>query len=75
MVTTAPIEISGYFAAEEGDKAAPVLNAKPEPLLLDPATTAVIVVDLQNAYASKMGYLDKAGFDVSTTEPVNSIPV
>ena len=70
MVTTAPIEISGYFAAENGDNAAPVLKARPEPLLLDPAKTAVIVVDLQNAYASKMGYLDKAGFDVSTTQPV-----
>ena len=46
MVTTAPIEISGYFAAEESDNAAPVLNAKPESLLLDPAKTAVIVVDL-----------------------------
>ena len=70
MVTTAPIEISGYFAAENGDNAGPVLKARPEPLLLDPAKTAVIVVDLQNAYASKMGYLDKAGFDVSTTQPV-----
>ena len=39
--------------------------AKPEPLTLNPAETAVIVVDLQNAYASKNGYLDKAGFDVS----------
>ena len=25
---------------------------------------------MQNAYASKNGYLDKAGFDVSTTAPV-----
>ena len=46
---------------------AAVLPAKPEPLTLNPAETAVIVVDLQNAYASKNGYLDKAGFDVSTT--------
>jgi len=41
-----------------------VLPARPEPIRLDPATTAVIVVDMQNAYASKGGYVDEAGFDV-----------
>ena len=38
-------------------------------LVLD-ASTALIVVDMQNAYAAKGGYLDLAGFDVSTTGPV-----
>ncbi|GLS27599.1 pyrimidine utilization protein B [Marinibactrum halimedae] len=47
-----------------------VLPAKPEPLAFNPKETAVIVVDMQNAYASKKGYLDKAGFDVSHTGPV-----
>ena len=33
---------------------------------LDPADeTALIVVDMQNAYASPGGYLDLAGFDIS----------
>lgn len=41
-----------------------VLPARPEPIRLDPATSAVIVVDMQNAYASKGGYVDEAGFDV-----------
>ncbi|WP_260927215.1 pyrimidine utilization protein B [Novosphingobium sp. 9] len=41
-----------------------VLPARPEPIRLDAATTAVIVVDMQNAYASKGGYVDEAGFDV-----------
>jgi ureidoacrylate peracid hydrolase len=41
------------------------LPARPEPLGLDPATTAVVVIDMQNAYASKGGYLDLAGFDIS----------
>lgn len=41
------------------------LPARPEPVRLDPATTAVIVIDMQNAYASPGGYVDLAGFDIS----------
>lgn len=41
------------------------LPARPEPVRLDPATTAVIVIDMQNAYASLGGYVDIAGFDIS----------
>jgi ureidoacrylate peracid hydrolase len=41
-----------------------VLPAKPEGIRLDAVTTAVIVVDMQNAYASEGGYVDEAGFDV-----------
>ena len=41
-----------------------VLPARPEAMRIDPTTTAVIVVDMQNAYASKGGYVDEAGFDV-----------
>lgn len=46
------------------------LPARPEAIALDPARSALIVVDMQNAYASPGGYLDLAGFDVSTTRPV-----
>ena len=42
-----------------------MLPARPEPIPVDPATTAVIVIDMQNAYASPGGYLDLAGFDIS----------
>jgi ureidoacrylate peracid hydrolase len=42
-----------------------MLPAEPEALSLRPAETALIVVDMQNAYASKGGYVDLAGFDVS----------
>lgn len=68
-------EVAGCF--QERQQGQPVLPARPEPLMLNPAETAVIVVDLQNAYATKDGYLDKAGFDVSTTAPViaNTIKV
>jgi len=41
------------------------LSARPEPLDLTVAETALIVVDMQNAYASQNGYLDLAGFDIS----------
>lgn len=41
------------------------LPARPEPLTLAVEETAVIVVDMQNAYASEGGYLDLAGFDIS----------
>lgn len=47
-----------------GSHSSAVLPARPEAIRLDPATTAVIVVDMQNAYASKGGYVDEAGFDV-----------
>lgn len=41
------------------------LPARPEALTVNPAQTAVIVIDMQNAYASKGGYVDLAGFDIS----------
>jgi len=40
------------------------LPARPESLSIDPRQSALIVVDMQNAYASKGGYLDLAGFDI-----------
>jgi ureidoacrylate peracid hydrolase len=41
------------------------LPARPESLPINPAETALIVVDMQNAYASAGGYLDLAGFDIA----------
>lgn len=46
------------------------LDARPEAIAFPPEQTALIVVDMQNAYATRGGYLDLAGFDVSTTQPV-----
>ncbi|VEB07271.1 amidohydrolase RutB in pyrimidine catabolism pathway [Klebsiella pneumoniae] len=46
------------------------LPARPESLTFEPQQSALIVVDMQNAYASQGGYLDLAGFDVSATRPV-----
>ncbi|MES2750558.1 MAG: isochorismatase family protein [Pseudomonadota bacterium] len=47
-----------------------VLGAKPEEFPLSADETALIVVDMQNAYASPGGYLDLAGFDVTGAKPV-----
>ena len=41
------------------------LDAKPSPISIDPAKTAVIVVDMQNDFGSKGGMFDRAGIDIS----------
>lgn len=51
-------------------KNAITLPARPEAIVFPPEQTALIVVDMQNAYATAGGYLDLAGFDVSATRPV-----
>jgi ureidoacrylate peracid hydrolase len=53
------------FAPDHAGAAAVTLPARPEPLRLRPGETALIIVDMQNAYASEGGYLDHAGFDIS----------
>jgi len=55
---------TGYTAPTSRTDAV-TLPARPEPLRLKPSETAIIVVDIQNAYASPGGYLDIAGFDIS----------
>lgn len=46
------------------------LPARPEPIRVAAEETAVIVVDMQNAYASPGGYLDLAGFDIGGAKAV-----
>ncbi len=46
------------------------IPALPEAIAFNPQETAVIVVDMQNAYASKCGYLDILGVDLSGIKPV-----
>ncbi|HVY51231.1 MAG TPA: cysteine hydrolase [Devosia sp.] len=43
----------------------PQLTARPQPIELDPSRTAVVVVDMQNAFASPGGMFDLAGHDIS----------
>jgi len=56
--------------------AAVTVPALPEAIAIRPSETALIVVDMQNAYASKGGYLDLAGFDISgAQEAIDKISV
>jgi ureidoacrylate peracid hydrolase len=41
------------------------LDARPAALALDPAATAVIVIDMQNDFGSKGGMFERAGIDIS----------
>jgi ureidoacrylate peracid hydrolase len=58
------------YAPEASPRTAVTLPARPEPIRLNPAETAMIIVDMQNAYASPGGYLDIAGFDIAGCETV-----
>lgn len=60
---------SGY-ALNTGAQASKLIQAEPEAIAIKPSETALIVVDMQNAYTTIEGYLDLAGFDVSATAPV-----
>jgi ureidoacrylate peracid hydrolase len=44
-----------------------VLRARPDPIEIDPARTALLLVDMQNAFATPGGMLDLAGIDVSAS--------
>lgn len=46
------------------------LPARPEPVTLAVEETALVIVDMQNAYLSKGGYIDLVGFDVTAAPPV-----
>jgi ureidoacrylate peracid hydrolase len=46
------------------------LNAKPEPIEIDTASTAVIVVDMQNDFGAQGGMFDRDGIDISGIQKV-----
>jgi len=48
----------------------PTLDAKPHPLTVDFKKSAIVVVDMQNAFASKGGMLDIAGVDITDASRV-----
>jgi ureidoacrylate peracid hydrolase len=66
-VSAAP-QLHGAAAPEAGPRV--TLRARPEPIDLPPARTALIVVDLQNGYASPGGYRDLNGRDVGPAKAV-----
>ncbi|HEX8526450.1 pyrimidine utilization protein B [Allosphingosinicella sp.] len=48
-----------------GERRFVTLPARPEPIRVAVEETAVVVIDMQNAYASPGGYADLAGFDIA----------
>jgi ureidoacrylate peracid hydrolase len=48
----------------QADARTVTLPARPESIRVRTDNTAVVVIDMQNAYASPGGYLDLAGFDI-----------
>jgi ureidoacrylate peracid hydrolase len=42
----------------------------PVPFAVDPAVTALVVIDMQNGFAAADGTLGKAGFDISMTRDI-----
>jgi ureidoacrylate peracid hydrolase len=41
------------------------VDARPEPIVIDPTKSALIVVDMQNDFGAKGGMFDRAGIDIS----------
>src|SRR5690349_17911790 len=59
------------------DNAVVTLDAKPQPITVEPSKTAVIVIDMQNDFGSKAGMFDRAGLDISmiqaTVHPTSKV--
>ncbi|MBN1106054.1 MAG: isochorismatase family protein [Deltaproteobacteria bacterium] len=47
-----------------------MIEAEPEPISINVLKTAVIVVDMQNAFVKKGGYFDVTGHDISNTQRI-----
>jgi len=61
-------ELSGRLhatSASEAKAESVTLEAKPEPIMINPSQTAVIVVDMENDFVAKGGMFDRAGADIS----------
>jgi len=46
------------------------VKAEPQPILVDLARTALLVVDMQNAFAHKGGYFDLVGLDITPIQRI-----
>ena len=47
-----------------------LIQAEPEPIEIDLQSTAIIVVDMQNAFVSKGGFFDLTGIDISRSQKI-----
>ena len=57
-------------SVEQASGNAITLAAKPASISIDPARTAVIVVDMENDFVAKGGMFDRAGIDISGAQKV-----
>jgi ureidoacrylate peracid hydrolase len=57
--------MSGAVETGSGRGRMVTLPARPEPIRVSVEETAIVVIDMQNAYASEGGYVDLAGFDIA----------
>ena len=55
---------------DEKKKYRTILEAEPEPITVDLSKSAIIVVDMQNAFLKKGGYFDAMGIDISEGEKI-----
>jgi len=46
------------------------VQAEPQPILVDLTRTALLVVDMQNAFAHKGGYFDLVGLDITSIQSI-----
>ena len=46
------------------------IGAQPGPITIDPAKTAVLVVDMQNDFGAEGGMFHRAGIPISGIQPV-----
>jgi ureidoacrylate peracid hydrolase len=58
--------------ADQHQERIAMISAEPEPITIDLLKTAVIVVDMQNAFVKRGGYFDLAGYDLSGVERIVS---
>ena len=54
----------------KGSKHTVTIEAEPESIRIDFSKTAIIIVDMQNAFVGKGGYFDLIGIDISSTEKI-----
>jgi ureidoacrylate peracid hydrolase len=52
-------------SAPSPDRNLVTIEAKPEPITIDPSKSAIMVVDMENDFAAKGGMFDRAGIDIS----------
>ena len=55
---------------DEGLEHAITIEAEPEPIRIVLSKTAILVVDMQNAFVRSGAYFDLAGYDISATERI-----